>query len=149
MKPFPYMLSASSLILAGGIVGAVLLAGAGILLYSRKMQQETKARFYRLLAKLICRHLNGSTPQTPYTESQVEQMLISGKHAGLIPGMHLAKLSVLYAGKGHYDIRVLLYIGTEFTTITVSNLNWVDLPMDIQTAAVNGAGAVCEFILLD
>lgn len=142
------MLSTSSLLLIGGLLGAVVLTGAGLRAYSRKIQQRDRARLYRMIAQLICRHLN-EAQGIPCSVEQVEQLLICGKHGNTIPGLHQAKLRVVYSQKGRFELQILLYVGKELVTITVKDQDWVNLPSDIQSAAIYGAGAATEFMLLD
>lgn len=138
------------ILITSAIAGAVVLAGCGIKRYSNKLQKELRARFYEAVARVLCRFFNDSVkPDSPYTEEQLQQMLISGKHGGVIPGLHQVKLRISYVKDGQYEVSLLVYRGTELTTLTFSSVSWSDLPADIQSNTIHAAGDATEYMLLD
>lgn len=142
------MFSSSSLMWIGGIIAALVAAGVGFRAYSRKVQRDVQAGFYHILSGLICRYFNEKYGNQ-YVQQEIEKLLIAGKHGNALPGLRLAKLRVVYVQNGRYDIQVLLYVDNELVTITVKDMEWVSLPLDIQSSAVRSAGDSCEFLLLD
>lgn len=139
-----------NILITSAIAGAVVLAGVGIRKYSNNLQKELRARFYEAVARVLCRFFNDSVkPATPYTEEQLQQMLIAGKHGGAIPGLHQVKLRISYVKAGQYEVSLLVYRGTELTTLTFSSVSWSELPADIQTNTIHAAGDASEYMLLD
>jgi hypothetical protein len=139
-----------NILITSVIAGAVVLAGIGIKSYSGKLQKELRARFYEAVARVLCRFFNDTVqPASPYTEEQLRQMLIAGKHGGAVPGLHAVKLRVSYVKDGRYEVALLVYRGAEFTTLTFPSVSWSDLPADIQSNAIHAAGDAAEYMLLD
>lgn len=139
-----------NILITSAIAGAVVLAGVGIRKSSNNLQKKLRARFYEDVARELCRFFNDSVkPATPYTEEQLQQMLIAGKHGGAIPGLHQVKLRISYVKAGQYEVSLLVYRGTELTPLTFSSVSWSELPADIQTNTIHAAGDASEYMLLD
>ncbi len=139
-----------NVLISVAIAGAAVLTGIGLKMYSDKLQKELRARFYEAVARVLCRFFNDKAQAlTPYTEEQLRQMLITGKHGGAIPGLHAVKLRISYVKDGQYDVALLVYQGTELTTLTFTSVAWSELPADIQSQAIHSAGDAAEYILLD
>lgn len=143
-------MSLSTILISSAIAGGIILAGVGLIRYSKKLQTRLRAQFYDLLSRVLCEHFNKTVQlEHPLTPSQVEGMLIAGKHSGLIPDLHEVKLRLEYAERGQYHVSILIYRGKELTTLRLAAIDWSELPADMQTHAINTAGDSAEYILLD
>lgn len=144
-------ISMSTVIISSLVIGAVVLAGIGFKLYSDKVQRNLRAGFYRLLAKTLCDFFNKTvSPEQPYTEAQLEQMLRSGKHGGAVPELNLVKLRISAAENKHsFLVDILVYRGKELSTLRFNNVSWTELPEDIQSKTIQAAGETTEYLLLD
>lgn len=140
-----------AVIISSLILGGVVLAGVGFKLYSDKVQRKLRAGFYRLLAATLSDHFNKTICPTPlYTEAQMEKMLLSGKHGGAVPELHLVKLRLSAAeSKNSFLVDILVYRGRELTTLRFSNVSWTELPADIQSKTILSADGTSEYLLLD
>lgn len=132
------------------LVGAITLVGIGLKRYSKNLQHRLRLQFYQLLARTLCDYFNKTVqPAQPYTEAQWLELLLSGKHGGMVPGVQSVKMRISAAEQGAYTCDVLIYKGNELVTLGLGNILWSDLPEDIQSNSICTPGKEVEYLLLN
>lgn len=132
-------------------IGAIVLAGLGFKRYSDRIERKQRQEFYHLLARTLCDFFSKAA-ESPCAipEEQMVQMLIARKHGGAIPGLRMVKLRLSPSvDKNAFVVELLVLRGQELTTLRFNQINWTDLPADVQTDAVQAAGSASEYLLMD
>ena len=132
-------------------IGAIVLAGLGLKIYSDKIEKKQRQEFYHLLARTLCDFFSKAA-ESPCAipEEQMVKMLIARKHGGSIPGLRMVKLRLSPSeDKNAFIVELLVLRGQELSTLRFSRIDWTALPADIQTDAIQAAGSTSEYLLMD